>query len=335
MVLLACSAPALLFSGSSSATPARSRLATAQDRLEQLIHQQAALGERYDRAATHLEGTQADLGALNLKISRLRELVADAHRRAVEVAVSMYENGSFTDTEFLLSAKSMGDLQARVQTLGSVGAAQTDVFESLARARQRLTQRLDDAGRQEHDLLSQQERLSALKARLDRRVSSQSAEVDHLQAVVARIEARRTRREQLAAARASAAAPVPEGFKAHPAPATNPAAATAVKAALAEVGKPYVWAAAGPDAFDCSGLTMWAWGKAGVSLPHNAGEQYTATTRVSQAGLQPGDLVFYYHPIEHVAMYIGNDQMVEAPHTGALVRVVPLRTADYAGAGRP
>jgi cell wall-associated NlpC family hydrolase len=80
---------------------------------------------------------------------------------------------------------------------------------------------------------------------------------------------------------------------------------------------------------------MWSWEHAGVSLPHSSAAQYSATARVSTSALEPGDLVFYYSPIHHVAMYIGNGQMVEAPYTGASVRVVPLRTSDLVGAGRP
>jgi cell wall-associated NlpC family hydrolase len=80
---------------------------------------------------------------------------------------------------------------------------------------------------------------------------------------------------------------------------------------------------------------MWAWGRAGVALPHNSGMQYAATPRVDQSDWQPGDLLFFGSPIHHVAMYIGNGQMVEAPYTGAQVRVVSASRSDYVGAGRP
>jgi cell wall-associated NlpC family hydrolase len=137
------------------------------------------------------------------------------------------------------------------------------------------------------------------------------------------------------AATQSIAAPAPPNYNANPAAASNPRAQTAVNAALSQVGKPYQWGGAGPNSYDCSGLTMWSWAHAGVSLPHSSSAQYSATARVSLGSLEPGDLVFYYSPISHVAMFIGNGQMVEAPYSGANVRVVPLRTADFAGAGRP
>ncbi|MGH2748987.1 MAG: C40 family peptidase, partial [Actinomycetota bacterium] len=119
------------------------------------------------------------------------------------------------------------------------------------------------------------------------------------------------------------------------APAPNPRAQAAVDAALSQVGKPYQWGAAGPDSYDCSGLTMWAWAHAGVSLPHNSGMQYAATPRVAQSDWAPGDLLFFGSPIHHVGMYIGNGQMVEAPYSGEQVRVNSAYRSDYVEAGRP
>jgi cell wall-associated NlpC family hydrolase len=112
-------------------------------------------------------------------------------------------------------------------------------------------------------------------------------------------------------------------------PAPNAEAQKAVDAALSVRGAPYVWAAAGPTQFDCSGLTMWAWGKAGVTLGHFTGTQQSQTTPIkSPDEPRPGDLVFFTSPGEsvagHVGMCLGNGQMVDAPHTGAVVRVEPI-----------
>jgi cell wall-associated NlpC family hydrolase len=107
-------------------------------------------------------------------------------------------------------------------------------------------------------------------------------------------------------------------------PSESSAAATAVAAAESRVGDPYVWGAAGPSEFDCSGLVMWAYEQAGVGLPHYSGAQFSDTTQVSMSDLQPGDLVFPANPGEHVAMYIGNGEIIQAPYTGADVQIVPL-----------
>lgn len=127
-------------------------------------------------------------------------------------------------------------------------------------------------------------------------------------------------------------APPPE-----PAPGTRAGAEAALQAALSQVGKPYEYAAEGPDSYDCSGLTLWAWQHAGVSLPHSSRMQYAVTTRVTRDQLQPGDLVFYGTPIHHVAMYVDGTSVVEAPYTGANVRVRDdgLLRADIVGYGRP
>jgi cell wall-associated NlpC family hydrolase len=119
-------------------------------------------------------------------------------------------------------------------------------------------------------------------------------------------------------------------------PATSPGAATAVRAALSQLGVSYRFAAASPGVgFDCSGLTMWAWAQAGVSLPHFAAAQYAMLPHVSRDNLQPGDLVFFYSDLHHVGIYIGNGQFVHAPRTGDVVKISPLAGRNFVGAARP
>jgi peptidoglycan DL-endopeptidase CwlO len=117
-------------------------------------------------------------------------------------------------------------------------------------------------------------------------------------------------------------------------PAPSSAAATAVAAAESRVGDPYVWGAAGPDEFDCSGLVMWAYEQAGIDLPHYSGAQFSDTTQIPMSDLEPGDLVFPANPGEHVAMYIGNGEIVQAPYTGADVQIVPLDPGFFVLASR-
>jgi len=99
--------------------------------------------------------------------------------------------------------------------------------------------------------------------------------------------------------------------------------------AEAKLGDPYVWGAAGPDSFDCSGLTMRAWEAGGVDLPHFASAQYSATRRVSSSDLQVGDLVFWSEDgtpggIYHVALYYGNDKILAAPNSRTVVKIEGL-----------
>jgi len=129
------------------------------------------------------------------------------------------------------------------------------------------------------------------------------------------------------------------GAGAGEAPAPKGAAATAVRFALDQLGDPYVWAAAGPDQWDCSGLTMAAWAAAGRSLPHYSAAQYLAATPVTQDRLRPGDLVFWAGgggpgAIFHVALYLGAGQVVHAPRPGTQVRIEDMHAwaePDYFG----
>ena len=115
----------------------------------------------------------------------------------------------------------------------------------------------------------------------------------------------------------------------------SPRAALAVAYAIEQLGKPYVFAAAGPDTFDCSGLTMMAWRQVGVSMAHFAATQYEQFPHVSVDALAPGDLVFFYPTIHHVGIYIGGGKMIHAPHTGDVVRVGSINRLDLVGAVRP
>jgi cell wall-associated NlpC family hydrolase len=119
------------------------------------------------------------------------------------------------------------------------------------------------------------------------------------------------------------------------APAVSGRAGEAVRYAYAQLGDRYVWGAAGPDAFDCSGLTMMAWRAAGVSLPHSSRSQYSMGTHVSRSQLQPGDLVFFYSPISHVGIYIGDGKMIHAPNPSERVQISPISQMPYTGATRP
>jgi len=117
-------------------------------------------------------------------------------------------------------------------------------------------------------------------------------------------------------------------------PTANTIGAQALRWALTRRGYPYVWGAAGPYAFDCSGLVMWAYAKVGISLPHLAAAQYNMGVHVGRSQLQPGDLVFFYADIGHVGLYLGNGLMVDAPDFGEVVQVQPVMWAYYVGAVR-
>jgi peptidoglycan DL-endopeptidase RipA len=123
--------------------------------------------------------------------------------------------------------------------------------------------------------------------------------------------------------------------------ASSDAAQVAVDTAMAQLGDPYVWAASGPDAFDCSGLTQYAYARAGVAIPRNSRAQFASLPRVPVADLQPGDLVFWAQDptnpdtIHHVAIYLGHGQVLQSPESGEVVTVSAIWWDGYAGAVRP
>jgi peptidoglycan DL-endopeptidase CwlO len=186
--------------------------------------------------------------------------------------------------------------------------------------------------------------VASQRARVQKELGTQRALLTNVRGDIARlIEAERKRQLQAAAAvaptserRASSSRPrlAPEEPTGPP-PAVRSSAAEAVATARAQLGKPYEWAASGPDSFDCSGLTMYAWSAAGVSLPHSSQAQFDSLPHVSRGQIQPGDLLFYGNPIHHVGIYEGGGVMINAPETGENVRRDSIARSDYVGAARP
>jgi cell wall-associated NlpC family hydrolase len=117
-------------------------------------------------------------------------------------------------------------------------------------------------------------------------------------------------------------------------PTANTVGAEALRYAMTRRGDPYVWGAAGPSEFDCSGLVMWAYQQVGISLPHFTVSQYNSGVHVSRNDLEPGDLVFFFPNISHVGMYIGNGMMINAPNFGEDVKVEPVFWNSFIGAVR-
>ena len=109
-----------------------------------------------------------------------------------------------------------------------------------------------------------------------------------------------------------------------------------LQAARSQLGTPYSYGGATPAGFDCSGFTMWAWRHGGDRLSHNAAAQFGEVRwHVHRGHLRPGDLLFFYSPIAHVAIFLGHGRMIEAPHTGAKVRVMKVYWQYFTAAVRP
>jgi cell wall-associated NlpC family hydrolase len=335
-LLAVCLFGGLLSQSGSLAAPSEAELEAAEERLMELEAEFEIVVEDYNLVHEDLTEIQARIGTTELEVRSIERRMGTREDAAVEVATELYKSGSTGTLEAVLSAEDFDEVDARLQYLQTTQVAQAKLFEGLAVDRSMLESKLEELEEDRSAALAAEERLEDLRADIETKLAGQQDEIAELNAAIERAERLEAARAAAEARQAAVATPPPPvGVPAVPAPAPNAGAQGAVDAALSQVGKPYQWAAAGPDSYDCSGLTMWAWARAGVALPHNSGAQYAATPRVDRSDWQPGDLLFFGSPIHHVSMYIGNGQMVEAPYTGAQVRVVPADRSDYVGAGRP
>jgi peptidoglycan DL-endopeptidase CwlO len=312
------------------AAPTEADLGSAEARLLEIERDFELVVEEYNAVNERLQQIQYDMAAKQLVVRDVERRMATKEEAAVALATELYMSGpTGMAVESVLSSESLSEIETRVAYLRSSNEAQARLFSELARERGELNVHLGSLEKKKAEVLAAEIRLDRLRAEVELKLVEQQDEIQRLNTALERARVRAVQAATITAAQLPDLGPI------RPAPAPNPKAQAAVDAALAELGKPYVWAAEGPDSFDCSGLTLWAWAKAGVELPHNSGMQYAATTRVPARDWEPGDLLFFGSPIHHVGMYIGNGQMVEAPYTGSEVRVVSAYRTDYVGAGRP
>ena len=247
-----------------------------------------------------------------------------AHDRFRLIVQAQYESGGFGAAAALLDSSSDSNYLDRLQGLTLASKHMSDVVSEVLSTKQSA------------EAASVRARGLLLSARHQRAVVAQSrkdvqAQIKKYQSLLARLNSAQRYAYQRAINPTVSNASVQHLTKASSAQARR-----AVQFALAQVGKPYVFGAAGPGSYDCSGLTMAAWQRGGVSLPHSAADQYNYGHHVSRDALEPGDLIFFYQPIGHVTIYIGDGLMVSAPTEGENVSVVPLAAfnSDYVGATR-
>ncbi len=344
----------------------RGELDRARDRLDELDEQRGLALERFNEAQVELDDVVARLTATQTELEELRAdsellgLIVEEHVRTLHKLGPTLELSSIAFAgdpveAGVKSATLRRILQGRQTDLEALHATRI----ALAATEIRLAEERADAEQRTVDLESRRHELEASFASTEREVAQLRALLqDRLQAEE---EARRREEERLrqlalqrqreretaqraqqqqrtSTPRASSGASTRSTSTApRPAPAARASADVAVQTALAQLGKPYRWGGNGPGSYDCSGLTSYAWRAAGVSLPRTSRAQYGATRRISRSELQPGDLVFYHSPISHVAMYIGNGQVVEAPNSGNSVRIRSdgLTRRGIVGYGRP
>ena len=302
--------------GLATASPATAapdnNIDAAKTRVDRLAEQADTAAENHDRAQSKLTRARTQVDRLSKQIKRNREIVTDTRSAVASSAVAEVEDydgaaGASAPSRALPTRDLPKDSEVMLSNVTLVSEDLDGRGQAMIRSSARiekLAQRRADVRDRVSELAPREKVLRNQQAKVDSRVASASAVLEDLEA-----KAEQKRMEE--------------------------AGGPAVAYAKAQVGKSYVYGAMGPDSFDCSGLTMAAWKQAGVSLPHSSSAQYASGQQISESELQPGDLVFYYSPISHVGMYIGDGQIVNALNPGSGVQISGLHDMPYSGAVRP
>jgi cell wall-associated NlpC family hydrolase len=322
----------------SAAAPTQEDVRRAKERLDALNRDLSLLVEQYNQARIRLNDVQVRLTEVRLEAERAQteaERAIGSLNRSAALAFS----GFGSQFSVLLDATSFGDFSDRLEFIGSMAQADTDLATQAELARQEARWTADElraAVEQRREVLDE---LAVQKEQID-------ARVDEARALYAELD--RRYHEALAAARAAEAAAQQQSTGGgsgggtvdvspiSPPPAPNGNVAAVLEAAYSAIGTPYQWGGSSPETgFDCSGFTMWSWAHAGVSLPHSSAAQYSSLPHVAREDLQAGDLLFFYSPISHVAMYVGGGRMIHSSHPGTTVSVVSVYWDSFSGAARP
>jgi peptidoglycan DL-endopeptidase CwlO len=300
--------------GASTATPSTSNptLDATLAEANKLAQQIDSLSQQYDSLRIQLTQAQAEARLAQQNAARDLSLFSQDQGTIAAIAVESYMSGGLNPTLQLLTTNSPQSLLNRASIMSQL-QRENGAKVSLVASAETAAQRAEAAAAQ------QQKRATQLAAEMQSKVTAIQQKEDFFNSQ----------------AFAQAAA-IYEQTGSYPSitPTGDSVGVQALKWALTKVGDPYVWGAAGPNEFDCSGLVMWAYEQVGVQLLHFTGDQWNEGEHISRDQLEPGDLVFFFADISHVGMYVGDGLMVDAPTFGIPVHVEPIYWSDFVGAVR-
>jgi peptidoglycan DL-endopeptidase CwlO len=315
------------------AAPGQPTIGEVTAKLDKLAKQNEVLAEQYNKATADVKADQKAADAAQGEALTAATDFDNARARLRQTVTAEYESASFSRAGALLTSRDGQSYLDALSTLSLISSHRAEIVAQI----QGVHTRAETAQKKATTLLGAAQ---AKAAALDKQKQKLEADTKKFKDLLAKL----TAAQQAAYARRNTVPPATARAaitQAPTAPSTAPKATTtaaqrAVNYAIQQVGKGYVFAGTGPDAFDCSGLTMMAWAQGGVSLPHQASEQYNYGTHVGASELQPGDLVFLYSPISHVEIMVGPDLAVSAADEALGVRYVhPSQDMqDFAGATR-
>jgi len=340
-------------------------LASAQAQASQLAAQIQAegqhlevLSQQYDAAEQQVQSLATQVSQIQGQIAVTKQKVATSRANLRREALSAYMSGTEVGLENLFSGPSAnsslaneyrtvaaGNLSTAIDSLNvaenSLNAQQAQLQSTESQAQTAASQAASARTAAQGAQQQEQQTLTQVKGQIAVLVAQQQAAEAAAQA--AAFQARQAAEAAAAQASRSGSPGRASGGSSAAATAANapvaPGGPGAVQAAQSQLGVPYVWGGEDPGVgFDCSGLTQWAWGKAGVSIPRTAQDQYDAIVHISLSDLEPGDLLFWNDgtsSIQHVAMYVGGGEVIQAPETGENVSYAPIWNGGLVGAGRP
>lgn len=266
--------------------------------------------EQYNKVRAQLKVNKQKSAELEKKIEPLALETELAMNRVGDLAARYYISGPSQDLGALLVSTKPGTL-----------AEQLTMLDRLA----------SEERRQLEGVLAVRAKYDGQKLKLDTLIVGQEKQTKELAAKKTQIN---TEIKQLQSSMPKTVVPAGGGCPTIQGVVSS-AARTAIRTACAQVGDPYVWGATGPNSFDCSGLTQYAYKAAGISLTHFTGAQWNEGRAIPRSEARPGDLVFFFSDLHHVGLYLGNDKMVHAPWAGKPVNVSSINTMPVAGFRRP
>lgn len=320
--------------GASNLSNDRAKANTLLSQINRINAQVEGLGQKYDEAQIRLHKLNNEITNTRATVAAIEKNVAKGNAQLRADVIFAYVTNGATGGNNPLFSKNASKIGATsVYTQLAEGNINTTIA-SLKSNRIQLTR--------ERGLLNAED-ANARAVTRDAAKSFHTAKIlqsslkQALGQVTGQIATFVNQAEAAAAAQSAGTLQGAQPIAGFPAPPPDSKANIAIAAALGFVGTPYVWGGASRSGVDCSGLVMLAYQAAGIYLPHYSGGQWFDTTRVPLYDIQPGDLLFYgYNGDQHVAMYVGRGQMIEAEETGTLVHVVPVRLGyGFAGLGRP
>ena len=306
-----------VFMAQSIPAQAAPSVASVQRDIDRLRTLAAEKYEEANEATIRIKALQKETGALQQREAIIQEELSVVSKVLAKIAISEYQGSGFGNTFELLFSSDPTQYLSDASVLDGVSRGYSKQLREFAATKQRVqaTQLV---------LADRTALLLAEKKRLNRQVTEAKAallKAEKLLKSLAKADRERLLREEAARENKilSDSKKYAASYKGD-----NTRGSLALKFALQQIGDIYVWAAAGPTRWDCSGLTMRAFQKAGVSLPHHSGSQFKYGKQVAYSNVKPGDLLFFGKPISHVSIYMGGGKMVQAPRAGKKVEVVPF-----------